>query len=193
MLKDLVLQNRSYRRFCEDTEIKRATLFELISLARLTASAGNMQPLKYFLSCESETNEAIFPLLRWQNGAGRAPKAPEEGCRPTAYICMFIDTEIAKTPQAAYVDAGIAAQTILLAATEKGLGGCIVSSFDKLELKKKLKVPNKIYEPFLVIALGEPSQDITLEESGYDTETYRDELEIHHVPKRQLMDIIIGI
>jgi len=49
MIRDLVLKNRSYRRFHEDAEVDSQTLRELVDLARLSASAGNKQPLRYML------------------------------------------------------------------------------------------------------------------------------------------------
>lgn len=189
MFEQLVLQNRSYRSFVEGYPIGRDVLFELVALARLSPSAGNIQPLKYFLSSEQQTNDLIYPLLKW---AG-TKRPDEERGRPGAYICMFVDTNLVPTLSAAYVDAGIAAQTILLAACEKGLGGCIVTSFDRMRLKHALMVTIGAYEPLLVIALGKPYEDITLEESGYDTDCYLDNDGVRHVPKRQLTDIIIGM
>lgn len=44
MLKDLVLKNRSYRRFYQDQPVDDGTLRELVELARLTPSGANMQP-----------------------------------------------------------------------------------------------------------------------------------------------------
>lgn len=190
MFDNLVLHNRSYRSFAEGYPVTRDDLFSLVGLARLSPSAGNIQPLKYFLSCEQQTKELIFPLLKWADGAGETDG--EKG-RPSAYICMFVDVNLVPTMSAAYVDAGIAAQTILLGACEKGLGGCIVTSFDRARLKHALMVTIGAYEPLMVIALGKPYQDITLEESGYETGCYRDEEGVRHVPKRQLTDIIIGM
>ncbi|MFA9380237.1 MAG: nitroreductase family protein, partial [Acetanaerobacterium sp.] len=122
-----------------------------------------------------------------------APRPDERHGHPAAYICMFVDTGLVPMQSAAYVDAGIAAQTIMLGACEKGLGGCIVSSFDHTRLKHALMVTIGAYEPLLVIALGKPCENIILEESGYDTDCYLDSAAVRHVPKRQLTDIIIGI
>ena len=44
LLKEMVEKNRSYRRFYQDVEIKRETLEELVSLARLSGTGGNRQP-----------------------------------------------------------------------------------------------------------------------------------------------------
>ena len=45
----------------------------------------------------------------------------------------------------------------------------------------------------LVIALGKPAETIILTEVGEDGNTayYRDENDVHYVPKRKLEDIII--
>ena len=118
-LHDLVLGNRSYRRFDESCDISRDTLIELVALARCTASAANRQPLKYILSSDRKTNERIFPCLAWaaylKDWIGPAP-----GQRPSAYIVILIDKTITENW---WCDDGISAQTILLGAVEKGLGG----------------------------------------------------------------------
>ena len=54
MLSDLVLRNRSYRRFYQEVTIDLETLKGLVDLARLSASAANKQPLKYILSCDPQ-------------------------------------------------------------------------------------------------------------------------------------------
>jgi len=65
MMKDLALNNRSYRRFYQDCPIESAVMRELLDLARLCGSAGNLQPLKYIFSCDPERNALIFPHLTW--------------------------------------------------------------------------------------------------------------------------------
>lgn len=188
MFKDLVLKNRSYRRFYQDVPVSEETLRELVDLARCTASGANRQPLKYILSCDPAKNALIFPLLGF---AGQLPDwhGPVEGERPAAYIIILLDTEIAKQT----TDHGIAAQTILLGATEKGLGGCMHGSAKKPEMMKALNIPEK-YEILLVISLGKPKEKVVLETVGPDGKTsyWRDKDQVHHVPKRKLEDIIIG-
>jgi nitroreductase len=65
MLRDLIMKNRSYRRFHQDHVILQDELAELVELARLSASAANMQPLKFLLSADVRVNETIFPHLAW--------------------------------------------------------------------------------------------------------------------------------
>ena len=189
MLKSLVLKNRSYRRFYQEEPISRDSLRELVDLARLSASAANRQPLKYFLSCEPDRNAIIFPHLGWA-GYLKDWDGPEEGERPSAYIFLLGD----KTISANFgCDHGIAAQSILLGAVEKGLGGCMIGSVRKPELAHTLGIPDQ-YEILLVIALGKPKETVMIEPLGPDGDIkyWRDAQAVHHVPKRALDDIIIG-
>ena len=188
MIRDLILKNRSYRRFYEKVDIKLETLRELIDLARNSASAMNVQPLKYILSCEPQRNSLIFPNLAWARGLKGWP-GPSEGERPSAYIIILGDTEISRF--LAY-DAGIAAQSIMLGATEKGLGGCMIASVNREKLPKTLNIPPQ-YEILLVLALGKPKEKVVIETVGPsgDTNYWRDSESVHHVPKRSLDDIII--
>lgn len=189
MFTDLVLQNRTYRRFDQGQAIDEATLRELVDLARTVASASNRQPLKYMLSCDPEKNARIFPQLGFA-GALKGWSGPAEGERPTAYIVILLDTEIAK---AIDCDHGVAAQTILLAASEKGLGGCMHGSAKKDALRKAINIPDQ-YEILLVISLGKPNEKVFLEPLPADgaINYWRDAESGHHVPKRALNDIIIG-
>jgi nitroreductase len=189
MIRDLVLKNRSYRRFDEEVDITLETLRELVDLARLSASAGNMQPLRYILSHERQRNSLVFPYLAWARYLREWP-GPCEGERPSAYIIMLCDTETSGSPGC---DHGIAAQSILLGAAERGLGGCMIASIDKEGLRKALNIAPR-YEILLVLALGKPGERVVVDPvgPGGDIKYWRDDQGVHHVPKRPLDGIIIG-
>ena len=189
-LKELVEKCRSYRRFVEEHPVGKEVLLDLIRLARLSASAGNLQPLKYYLSYTPETNQRIFPSLRWAAYLKDWP-GPVPGERPAAYIVVLGDRDIA---QVFGVDAGIASQNILLGAVERGLGGCILGSIDREELRKALEIPNHL-EILHVIALGKPAEKVVIEDMppGGDVRYWRDEEGVHHVPKRPLEELIINL
>ena len=53
-IKDVIMRNRSYRRFYHDKPMTEKQLEGLVDLARLSPSAANMQPLKFILSCKPE-------------------------------------------------------------------------------------------------------------------------------------------
>ena len=190
MIEELVRINRSYRRFDQSHIISGETLRGLIGLARLTPSTANRQPIRYVLSMDPEKNARIFPHLAWA-GYLTDWSGPPEGERPTAYIILAGDTRITS---AFACDHGIIAQTILLGAVEKGLGGCMISSVKKDSLRKSLNIPEQ-FEILLVIALGKPVEEISIDPLGEDgsIKYWRDEKGVHHVPKRDLDDLVLDL
>ena len=190
MIQDLVVKNRSYRRFHQEFAIGRETMRQLVDLARLSASAANMQSLKFILSCDPQKNALIFPHLGWA-GYLKEWSGPDEGERPSAYIIILGDVEIKGSFGC---DHGIAAQSILLGATERSLGGCIIGSVRRKELRKALSIPSR-YEILLVLALGKPKERVVIEEVSLagDIKYWRDSEGVHHVPKRSLDEIIVDL
>lgn len=188
MLIDLIKRNRSYRRFYQDEKVDIETLKKLVDFARLSASGGNLQPLKFILTTDPKKNTLIFPHLSWAGYIKDWP-GPAEDERPTAYIIILGDTRIR---QSFGCDHGIAAQSILLGATELGFGGCILGSIDRPGIQKALNI-SEHYEILLVLAIGKPKEKVIIESIGPDGDIkyWRDDEDIHHVPKRSLDDIII--
>ena len=185
--KEIVLRNRSYRRFDAGHPVALPELEALVALARCTPSAANRQPLKYVLSCEQACNARIFETLAWAASLPEWP-GPEPAERPSAYIVLLLDTTISK---AADFDVGIVAQTILLGAVERGLGGCMFLNIRKEALARSLQLPAHLAVA-LVIALGKPVERIVLEDRPADGPItyYRDSEQTHHVPKRALAELI---
>jgi nitroreductase len=186
MLKDLIVRNRSTRKYYQEVPVARETLLELIDLARLSPSGGNRQLLKYYISYEPERNALIYNQI----GLGGNPP---EGERPSAYIIILNDTKLS-TYGSMEVDHGIAAQSILLGATEQGLGGCMVGMVSRKELQIVLNIPAR-YEILLVLAIGTPKEKFVFEPcelNGENTRGWWDEQGVRHIPKRQLADIIIS-
>lgn len=187
MIHETVKANRSCRRFQQDRPVDGALLRELVDLARLSPSAANLQPLKYVLSSGAASNAKVFPTLAWA-GYLSDWDGPEEGERPAAYIVIVGDTGIAASFGC---DHGIAAQSILLGAAEKGLRGCMIGSVDRERLAASLGLPEQ-YRILLVLALGYPAETIVLEDARVGNIRYwRDSEGVHHVPKRPLEEIII--
>lgn len=189
MIRELVLKNRSYRRFYEEEKIDKSTLEDLVDLARLSGTGANLQSLKYIISYDMEKNNKIYPHLKWA-GYLKDWDGPEPGERPSAYVVVLLDTEISKN---CFFDHGIASQSILLGATEIGFGGCIFASIDRKSLIEELNIPDK-YEVLTVLALGKPKEIVVIEEmKENDVKYWNDEAKVHHVPKRNLKDIIIDL
>lgn len=187
MLKDLVLQNRSYRKFHANKKVSQETLTELVDLARITPSSKNRQPLKYLLLTEQTDTDFLFQQLQWawhlKDWAG--PSVEE---RPAAYIVMLLDTNL---NEYADIDAGISAQTILLGAVEKELGGCIIRTVNHYEVRKRFQLAEEM-KIVLVIAIGYPNQEVQLCSPDKNGEiVYFEKEGIHFVPKRGIEDLII--
>ena len=188
MIHDTVDANRSYRRFHRDRPVEAGLLRELVDLARLSPSAANLQPLKYVLSSSAELNQNIFPTLAWA-GYLADWDGPAPGERPAAYIVIVGDTEIAKNFGC---DHGIAAQSIMLGAAEKGLRGCMIGSVDRPKLAEVLGLSER-YQILLVLALGYPAETVVLDDvKDGNIRYWRDAAGVHHVPKRTLDEIIIA-
>jgi len=185
--KTLVVKTRTVRRFYQAQRVKRADLLDLVNLARLSASGGNLQPLKFILSCDPQCNARIFPCLAWA-GYLKAWGGPIAGERPAAYIIILGDTTIRREFGC---DHGIAAQSIMLGATAKGLGGCIIGSIKRERLRAGQAIPVK-YEILLVLALGRPLEKVVLEAvKAGNIKYWRDAQGRHHVPKRSLREIVL--
>jgi nitroreductase len=189
MIDDLIRKNRSCRRFYQEHAIDRNTLEGLVNLARLSASAANLQPLRYVLCCDRASNAEIFSCLGWAGYLKDWP-GPAPGEQPAAYIIMLADMGVS---QDAGCDHGIAAQSILLGARDKGLAGCMIGSANHKQLKNILDIPDR-FQVLLVLAIGKPVETAVIETVGSDGSVYywRDADGVHHVPKRKLEDIVIA-
>lgn len=192
MFLDLVKQARSHRGFRQDRKVTRQELEHLVECARFTPAARNDQVLKYYLAEKPETVAAIQPLTKWA-GALAELHLPRKGAEPVAYIVICLDGSLAENPAPYQRDVGIVAQTMLLAAAETGLNGCMIGSFAAGELREKLGLPEAI-KPQLLLALGEGTDRIVITDVGEDGSTtyYRDAEDTHYVPKRTLEQLILN-
>ena len=135
-----------------------------------------------------EECEQVFNNVKF-GGYFKDWSGPAEGEKPAAYILVLGDKEIKPTFE---IDAGIAAQTMLLGAAEAGFGGCMVKSFKPESLRELLEL-DQTMELVLVIALGIPAEKSVIEDFDPEKgiEYYRDDVGVHHVPKRKLEDLIL--
>ena len=188
---ELVRKNRSYRGYNENRPVTREELTRLVECARLCPSSVNAQPLKYRLVWQKEEVARLQEKTNWAK-ALTSITLPHPGMCPTAFIVICQDTGIDTSLQRYQKDVGIVAQTMLLGAVEMGLGGCMIGNFNAGEVRQVLALPEAM-APLLVVAIGEPAETVVLTEVGPDgsVQYYRDEQDVHYVPKRSLEDILI--
>jgi len=184
--QDIVKQNRSYRRFDQNARMDAKTLEGLVDLARHSASGANKQPLKYVLVNDPAVCGQVNETLGWAAYL-KDWKGPEEGERPSAYVVIAGDKNISDN---FFCDHGIAAQTMLLGAVEKGYGGCILASINRKKLADVLNLPGHL-EILLVIALGKPAEKVeVVPVKDGDIKYWRGDDDVHRVPKRSLEELI---
>lgn len=187
----LVKANRSYRGFDESVKVTRAQLEQLVEYARFCPSSVNFQPLKFYLSCDAATNARLQPLTGWARRL-KDIQLPHPGHCPTGFIVICYDNEIGSGAARFARDVGIVAQTMLLGAVAMGLGGCMIGNFVPQKVSEALALPAHL-EPVLIVALGKPDETVVLTDAeDGKVDYYRDEHDIHYVPKRPLAELIIG-
>ena len=184
--RELAIETRSVRRFLQEERPEREELLGFIDSARLAPCGANLQLIRFSAVSDAETCSRIFPALNWA-GYLSDWEGPEEGERPSGYIVIHIPRDRRRHIP---VDAGIAAAYIVLAARESGFGSCMIMSFEPEVVLESLKTPEG-YEPFLVIALGVPGEEVVLEEAEGSIRYYRDGSGVHHVPKLKLKEIVL--
>lgn len=189
-VKDLIKQSRSYRSFDPSVSVTREQLIKFVECARFSPSSRNLQALKFRLVTDAEECSKVLPYTKWA-GLLSHLEIPPKGHAPVAYIVICIDQSITDSPAVFQRDVGICAQSILLAATEAGLGGCMIGSFMADGVKDALQLPSHL-APQLVIGLGKPDEIVELidaDQSG--NVAYYRENGVHYVPKRPLKEWIV--
>ncbi len=177
---EVLNSRRSIRRFKQD-KIEDMVLLSLIDAATKAPSAGNTQPLRYFIIREKELLAQIFAQTAW-GGHVRPARDPQLGVTsPTAFIAVCTQNQGESASGSA--DAGAAIQNILLAATDLGLGSCWIGAFNKAKVNELLKL-DKLTALYLV-ALGYPAEAPVMERinKGDSTKYTLDENDVIHVPK----------
>ena len=190
MILELAKKSRSYRGYDESRRITKDELLHFVNCARFAPSSVNGQPFKYFLAYEKEVVDRIQPLTGWARALPQM-KLPHPGHCPTGFIVICQDTEWGPDLKRYLKDVGIVAQTMLLAAAEKDLGGIMIGNFSPEKVSETLSLPENLV-PMLIVAFGKPDEKIVVKEieNGESIKYYRDENDVHYVPKRKLEDIV---
>ncbi len=191
MFLDLVKQSRSWRGYDETRAVTREELAAFVDCARFAPSSVNRQPFVYYLAHTPAQCAVIQPLTGWARALPQK-RLPYPGKRPTGFIVICQNTQWDADLARYRCDVGIAAQTILLAATEAGLGGIMIGNFSPEKLSAALELPAHLV-PMLIVAVGKPDETVVLTEAlpGEDLRYRRDENDVHYVPKRRLEDVLL--
>ncbi|MHB1275001.1 MAG: nitroreductase family protein [Candidatus Humimicrobiaceae bacterium] len=183
-----IISRRTIRKF-KQVEIPVDILKKLVNAGRLAPSAGNRQPLEYFIATDNDLKVKIFSTLSWAIYI-RPEGNPQKGEEPAAYIIIIVNNKRANTAYFKY-DVGASVENMTISALEEGIGCCWIASFNKNKLSEILKIPES-YSIDCVLALGYPLEDPTFEDIEKDGSIiyHKDSEGRLHIPKRKLEDII---
>lgn len=183
-LRRLLQHNRSYRGYDNSFVVRQDQLRRIIEVVTLCPSARNQQVLRFRPVLKDESDKVLSHIRL--GGALPELHLPFPGSEPNAFVVICSTVEESKYVD---MDLGIVAQSMLLQATEIGLGGICIGAFDHEPIKEAL---NLAYEPLLVLAIGRPKESIELVECHEgDSLTYYRNNDIHYVPKLSLDDLIL--
>ena len=161
-LKELVEARQSDRKYDPDRPVPREVVERILEMARLAPSGTNSQPWHFVIVDEPELRDQV---------ASAVASTVLGGMNKFAYAAPVLIVMVEEPGNfegkagsfllnkhlAAY-DLGIAASYITLAATEEGLGSCIMGWVNESKLRNILGVPKSKHIP-LVISLGYSLQE----------------------------------
>lgn len=154
----LISRRQSDRDYDGQKPVDRDTIARIIEAARLAPSACNSQPWHFVVVDRPDLREQVAEAMNSIGMNRFAKTAPcfvvivQESPNFTARIGGWI-----KNKHFPLIDCGIAASYLTLAATEEGLGSCIMGWFDEKRLKRLLQIPSG-KRVLLVVALGYSTQ-----------------------------------
>ena len=180
----LLQRNRSHRAYDVSFQVREDQLRRIIGVNRYTPSARNQQVLRFRMVLSDEA-EKVLPHIRL-GAALPELNLPQKGSEPRAFIIIC---SIAEESRFVDIDLGIAAQSMLLQATEIGLNGICIAAFDKQRIKEQFNLP---YEPLMILAIGRGKDNIVLTEiKANESHNYYRKDGIHYVPKLSFEELII--
>ena len=184
-LGTLLRKNRSYRGYDRSCVVTQAQLRRIAEVCTRIPSGRNQQALRFKLVTKDTGSDRMQGLYKL-GGALPELHLPFPGTEPEAFIIICSEKEPDRWVN---MDIGIAAQSMLLKATEMGLGGICIGAFNTQAVTEAFALP---CPPQLVLAIGKPAEQIELVpvRKGDDLKYYRKD-GVHCVPKIVLDDLLV--
>ena len=183
-VEEAIYHRRSIRKF-DQRPVDKSDLLRLVMLARLAASGGNRQPLRFAVVTDPSKVAALSRQLHWAMYLSDFKMTTED--LPPAYIVLLREECVCSQCQ---YEVGAASTTIFLAAEERGLSTCALGSFSAECLRELLDLPSLLL-PELVIAVGYGAHKSRIV-PYVDTVKYRQEEDGNFcVPKYSLSEVLV--
>lgn len=185
-LYDLIVTKRSVRRF-KQNPIPDKIVSRIMEAARQAPSGANIQPVRYIVVKTPEMCAKVFENTAWA-GYLKSEGTPKEEERPVLYVVILTDTALRQ--DGAKHDCGAAAQNMMLAAWEEGIGSCWIGALKRDNLRNLLDIEQR-YDIDTLVAFGYANERVVSEDAEGDIKYYRDERNVHHVPKRTMDELVL--
>ncbi len=151
----------SCRAYDSQKEVSKDDITEILRAGTYAPSACNSQPWR-FVVCDKENANKIAHLIiredlkinHWTVDVPAFVVVCEEK------VTLMKSLNAQDQQHYAQIDIGSAMTSICLAATDKGLGSCIIGIFDEPKIKELLSIPEDV-KIRAVIAVGYPKNDNT--------------------------------
>ncbi len=152
MFNELILKRESCRNY-NGEPVSTDLLLKCVDAARLSPSACNSQPWKYYIVNNEENAKKVRECIQ-PNGANQfTNKCPAFAIvtEQPATLKSFVLERVKNTQTWAENDIGLSVAHYCLEACELGLGTCIIGMVEKEKLQEHFNIQGKIR---LVIATG---------------------------------------
>ena len=161
---DLVRDRRSVRAFTAD-EVTAEELAAVLEAGRLAPSGNNSQPWRFIVVRDAGMKERLADVAGDQAWLTKAPVVIAVVADPRAKLPAAAPSQVPLPGDPAMVtatiksvrDAAIAAEHIVLAAADLGLGSCWVAKFEQEKVRAVLGVPDECYVVTL-LPIGRPAE-----------------------------------
>jgi len=149
-----LFERRFSCRSFDTAPLDREAVNAVLEAARWAPNGGNLQPWRFVVVLDSDRRRALAGAAYGQSFLALAPVV--------ITVCAVPDESASKYgPRGRELyclqDTAAAAENILLAAAERGLGSCWVGAFDEAAIRRVLDLPRS-WRPVALIALGRPAE-----------------------------------
>lgn len=149
LLNEAILNRHSIRSFLPDA-VDKTLLLKLADAAQQAPSASNLQAWRFLFITDPELREKVDLF-----SPGLSGKPPV-----ILVICSDMQKAAAKGGKNSKVygclmDASMAAENLMLKATELGLGTCAIKSYNDTAVRKILNIPER-YRIEMLMSIGYP-------------------------------------
>ena len=165
-----LIQKRESCRAYQDKPVEHEKLIQCLEAAHLAPSACNSQPWRFVVAEEPElvkeiagcVYDGVTPINRFASTVPAFVVVVEGAAKLSALLGGKV-----KQQEYAQIDLGLTTAQFCLAATELGLGTCILGWFQEKKLKALLSIPEKL-RVRLVLAVGYAANDTPRPKSRKD-------------------------